>query len=90
MHEDDHLDGRTDRRPAAAPATTPTEVRTARLLVAVQFVLIALALVLPGGQQWPTPGWLRAAAVAAVVVGVAIMLVAGTALGRGLTAVPIP
>lgn len=66
------------------------EVRTARLLVTAQFVLIALAALLPGGGAWPVPGWLRGLALVGVVAGVAIMLLGGTALGRGLTAVPIP
>ncbi len=65
------------------------EVRTARLLVTAQFVLIALVAVLPGGH-WTVPGWLRALSVAGIVAGVGIMLLGGTALGRGLTAVPIP
>lgn len=72
-------------------ATSPTtEVRTARLLVAAQFVLLALIALLPGGAGWPVPWCLRVTAWAGVLAGVALMLVAGTALGRGLTAVPIP
>ncbi|WP_159807288.1 methyltransferase family protein [Cellulomonas citrea] len=72
-------------------ATSPrAEVRTARLLVAAQFVLLALVALLPGGAGWPVPWWLRVVAWAGVLGGVVLMLVAGTALGRGLTAVPIP
>jgi len=66
------------------------EVRTARLLVAAQFLLLALIALLPRGWGWPVPGWLRALGVLGVVVGAVVMLLAGTALGRGLTAVPIP
>ncbi|MDO8106353.1 isoprenylcysteine carboxylmethyltransferase family protein [Isoptericola sp. b441] len=66
------------------------EVRTARLLVAAQFVLLGLIAVLPGGWGWPVPAWLRWSALAGVVAGLVVMLLAGTALGRGLTAVPIP
>ncbi|MCV2393090.1 isoprenylcysteine carboxylmethyltransferase family protein [Actinotalea sp. M2MS4P-6] len=66
------------------------EVRTARLFVAVQFVLIGLVVLLPGSGAWPVPAWLRGLSVAGMVTGVAIMLLGGTALGRGLTAVPLP
>ena len=66
------------------------EVRTARWFVTGQFVLIALVAVLPGSDHWPTPPWLRWACAAGAALGVAIMLLGGTALGRGLTAVPIP
>lgn len=67
-----------------------TEVRTAQLLVAAQFALIALVAVLPGSGAWPVPPWLWGLCVVAGVVGVVVMLLGGTALGRGLTAVPIP
>lgn len=69
---------------------TAAEVRTARLLVTAQFVLLVLIALLPGGWGWPVPTWLRLLSAAGVLAGVAIMLLAGTALGRGLTAVPIP
>ncbi|MBU4213576.1 MAG: isoprenylcysteine carboxylmethyltransferase family protein [Actinobacteria bacterium] len=71
-------------------AFSASEVRTARLLVTAQFVLLALIALLPGGWGWPVPIWLRALAWAGVLTGAALMLLAGTALGRGLTAVPIP
>lgn len=71
--------------------TSPTaEVRTARLLVAAQFALLALIALLPAGGGWPVPWWLRVVAWTGVIGGLVLMLVAGTALGRGLTAVPIP
>jgi protein-S-isoprenylcysteine O-methyltransferase Ste14 len=66
------------------------EMRTAQLLVTAQFVLLGLIALLPGGWGWPVPVWLRWLGVAGAVAGVAIMLLGGTALGRGLTAVPIP
>lgn len=68
----------------------PGEVRTARGFVTAQFGLIALVVVLPGADHWPVPGWLRWLCLAGVVVGVAVMLLGGTELGRGLTAVPLP
>lgn len=72
------------------PRVSSGEVRTARLLVTAQFALIGLAAALPGGDAWPVPGWLRVLAWLGVATGVGIMLLGGTALGRGLTAVPIP
>jgi protein-S-isoprenylcysteine O-methyltransferase Ste14 len=72
------------------PDVNAGEVRTARWFVTAQFALIGLVAVLPGADHWPTPPWLRGACLAGVVLGVAIMLLGGTALGRGLTAVPIP
>jgi hydrogenase/urease accessory protein HupE len=35
--------------------TAPSDVPTARLLVAAQFVLIGILVVLPGRQDWPVP-----------------------------------
>lgn len=82
--------GRSDRREPDVWVVTAAEVRTARLLVTAQFVLLGLIALLPGGWGWPVPPWLRWLSAAGVILGVAIMLLAGTALGRGLTAVPIP
>ena len=67
-----------------------TEVRTARLLVTAQFMLLGLIAFLPGGWGWHVPGWLRGLGLTGVLAGVVVMLLGGTALGRGLTAVPIP
>lgn len=66
------------------------EVRTARLLVAGQFALLAVIAVLPGGPRWPVPGWLFGLGAVGVLLGAVVMVLAGTALGRGLSAVPIP
>lgn len=71
-------------------AFPPADVRTARVLVAAQLVLLALIALLPRGWGWPVGGWLRALGVAGTVAGLAVMVLGGTALGRGLTAVPIP
>lgn len=81
-----------ERDPAAPDVwvVTAAEVRAARLLVTAQFVLLGLIALLPRGWGWPVPAWLRWLSAAGVLVGVTIMLLAGTALGRGLTAVPIP
>lgn len=66
------------------------DVRTARLLVAGQFVLIGVLVVLPTGDDWPVPRALTVACTAATVVGLAIMIIGATGLGRGLTATPLP
>ena len=72
------------------PQERRRDVRTARLLVAGQFALIAVIIVLPGRHDWPVPRALAVACAAGVVVGVAVMVLAATALGRGLTAAPLP
>ena len=74
---------------ADQPAS-PAETRTARLLVVAQFALIGLLVVLPGRDDWPVPPWLAVTCAVGAVVGVVGMVLGGTALGRGLTAVPLP
>jgi len=66
------------------------DVRTARLLVAGQFALIGILLLLPGRHDWPVPTALKVACSIATVVGLAVMVVGATGLGRGLTATPLP
>lgn len=68
----------------------PRDVPTARLLVTAQFVLLGLVVVLPGGWGWPVPRWLLLLAGVGVLAGLGVAAFAATALGRGLTAVPIP
>jgi protein-S-isoprenylcysteine O-methyltransferase Ste14 len=68
----------------------PSDVRTARLLVAAQFVLIGILLVLPGRHDWPVPAALTVVCSVATVVGIGVMVLAATGLGRGLTATPLP
>ncbi|CAN5138615.1 hypothetical protein BH11ACT1_BH11ACT1_23240 [soil metagenome] len=68
----------------------PHDAVVARLLVAAQGVLIVLLVVVPGRGGWPVPAALAVVSGAAAAVGLGIMLVAGTALGRGLTATPLP
>ena len=64
--------------------------RTAWLLVLVQFTLLGLIVLLPSGQSWTLPVGLTRACQIAAWAGVLIVLVAATALGRGLTAAPLP
>lgn len=72
------------------PARSQPALPTAWLLVAGQVLLLAALVLLPAGDAWPVPGWLRATGLAAVAAGLVVALVAATALGRGLTAVPLP
>ena len=64
--------------------------RTARLLVAGQFVLIAILVLLPGRHDWPVPAALTVVCSVATVLGLAVMVIGATGLGRGLTATPLP
>ena len=66
------------------------DVRTARLLVAGQFVLIGILVVLPTRHDWPVSTALTVACGAATVVGLAVMVIGASGLGRGLTATPLP
>ena len=77
---------------AAAHEDTPAshDVRTARLLVAGQFVLIGILVLLPSRHDWPVPTALTIACSAATVAGLVVMVVGATGLGRGLTATPLP
>ena len=63
---------------------------TARLLVACQSVLIVGLVLLPGRADWSVPRALLIACWVLLAAGLGIMVVAGTALGRGLTATPLP
>lgn len=75
---------------AREQGSAPADVRTARLLVAGQFSLIGILVVLPGRHDWPVPAALTAACTIATAVGLAVMVIAATGLGRGLTATPLP
>ena len=68
----------------------PSDVRTARLLVAGQFVLIGILVLLPARHDWPVPAALTLACRVATVLGLAVMVIGATGLGRGLTATPLP
>ena len=66
------------------------DVWTARLLVTGQFILIGILVLLPGRQDWPVPVALKLVCSIATVVGLAVMVIGATGLGRGLTATPLP
>lgn len=74
----------------AADEPARRDVWIARALVGGQFALLGALVLLPVRQDWPVPEWLQVAALAGMALGLVIMLVGGTALGRGLTAVPLP
>lgn len=82
--------GHRDARDVRTAGHERRTVRTARLLVAAQLVLLAALVLLPGRRDWPVPRWLDVAGVAAGVAALGVMAVGGTALGRGLTATPLP
>jgi protein-S-isoprenylcysteine O-methyltransferase Ste14 len=71
---------------------TPTDkdARTARLLVAGQFTLIGILVLLPGRHDWPVPRMLTIVCTVTTLIGLAVMVVGATGLGRGLTATPLP
>ena len=77
--------------PAAHDGSSASgDVRTARLLVAGQFVLIGILVLLPNRNDWPVPPALTVACSAATVLGLVVMVIGATGLGRGLTATPLP
>jgi len=55
-----------------------------------QFVLLGLIVALPSHRDWTLPLDVARACVVATVIGVLLLVVAATALGRGLTATPLP
>ena len=75
---------------SSTPRSAGADARTAWLLVAGQFVLLALIVLLGGGDDWSVPAWLDAAGSVAMAVGLVVMVVAAVGLGRGLTAAPLP
>jgi protein-S-isoprenylcysteine O-methyltransferase Ste14 len=80
----------TDAVPSLAGTPSPSDRRTARLLVLGQFILLAVIVLLPGADAWTLPSALSRAAQLAAVVGLVIIAVGAVALGRGLTAAPLP
>jgi protein-S-isoprenylcysteine O-methyltransferase Ste14 len=62
----------------------------AGLMVLGQFVLLGLIVALPGGHDWTLPLDLARVCIVASAIGVLVMVVAATALRRGLSAAPLP
>jgi protein-S-isoprenylcysteine O-methyltransferase Ste14 len=75
-----------------APAHWPSarDRRTAWLLVLWQVALLGLIVLLPGAQTWTLPVAVARAAHVAAGAGIIVMVVGAAALGRGLTAAPLP
>lgn len=79
-----------DDAAAQGDGSASSDVRTARLLVAGQFVLIGILALLPARHDWPVPAALTLVCSVATVLGLAVMVIGATGLGRGLTATPLP
>lgn len=58
--------------------------------VSVQALLIGALIVVPNGDLYALPDWARVIVDIAFWLGVALALLAGLALGRSLTATPLP
>jgi len=58
--------------------------------VAVQALLLAALVLLPGRDDFAVPDWLRSVADVVFWLGISLMVVAAGALGRSLTATPMP
>jgi len=68
----------------------PGHRRTAWVLVAAQFALIGIIVLLPDRTDWPVPSGLLLVGTVGSWAGIAVMIVASLGLGRGLTAAPLP
>jgi hypothetical protein len=69
-----HADHSTENEDGPASGN----LRTARLLVSGQFVLIGILVLLPGRHDWPVPAALKVACIIATVVGLAVMIIGAT------------
>ncbi|MBU1250274.1 MAG: isoprenylcysteine carboxylmethyltransferase family protein [Actinobacteria bacterium] len=69
------------------PAARSTAAWT---LVAIQFALLAVLVVVPPGSLWVRDGVTFLVGGALVVVGLVIAVIAGVGLGRALTPSPVP
>jgi protein-S-isoprenylcysteine O-methyltransferase Ste14 len=76
------------QEPTAVPSAATR--RTAWLMVLAQFVLLGLIVGLPDRHDWVLPVAVTRACIVAAVIGVVPMVIAALALGRGLTAAPLP
>lgn len=59
-------------------------------LVAVQGVLLVGLISIGGRDDWPTPPWLHQVGTGLVTIGLIVVAVGATGLGRLLTATPVP
>ncbi len=58
--------------------------------VGAQFVLLGLVILLPAGDDWSRPGWLRTIGLLINLSGLALFALGVKGLGRSLTATPVP
>jgi protein-S-isoprenylcysteine O-methyltransferase Ste14 len=72
------------------PPASASDRRTAWLLVVGQLTLLALVVLLPPGHSWSLPLGITRGCQVGALAGLLVMAVAATALGRGLTATPLP
>lgn len=63
---------------------------TGWIFVAMQAVLLIGLVLLPGRDDWPTPGWLTALGFGAIAAGLVLVGVAALGLGTALTPTPVP
>lgn len=67
-----------------------SERTTGWLFVAVQALLLAALILLPSGDDFSLPGWLRTTTDVLFWIGIALVAAASLTLGRSLTATPVP
>ena len=60
------------------------------LFVAVQTVLLAALIVLPGRADWPTPAWLERSGLVCAALGLILCGLGALRLGSSLTPTPVP
>ncbi len=85
-----HLHGRSCRLQPVTSLGARREKLVGWLFVGVQIVLIGLLIVLPGGDAWSRPQWVRAVTQVLFFAGLGIVLAGSVGLGRLLTATPEP
>jgi len=64
--------------------------RTGWLFVIAQVVLLVAIVLVPEGDDWPTPPWLLGFASVLTLGGMVVIVVSALRLGRALTASPAP
>lgn len=70
--------------------TIVSESTTGWTFVAAQAILLVGLVLLPEGDDWPTPGWVEVAAFVLIGFGVVLVAIAGRWLGSALTPTPVP
>jgi protein-S-isoprenylcysteine O-methyltransferase Ste14 len=60
------------------------------IFVAIQFALLALLFLVPGGTDWEVSAEVSAVAATIAVVAFAILVISAVNLGKSLTANPVP